>query len=336
MVNKRQPKSQSYETKMVKIKTDGNGFGALKTLIVVALIALQTAIFVLIYLYLADAFRWYLAFSMAMTLLTCVYVLSSRKNGLSKAVWVMFLLLSCGLGYIIYILSDERFFFRKAKKKYKKIFQRAEKYQTEYKPPENASLAVINDSKYLYNAGGFTAYNDTAVKYFPSGAQLFDDVLERLKSAKKFVFIEFFILSEGVLLDRFLDVMLEKAKAGVDVRIIYDDMGSHSVLHGKTKKKIRAAGIKMRPFNRLLPQFSVGLNYRDHRKMIIVDGKTAYSGGSNFADEYINERRMFGYWKDTGIRLDGQAVDGFTLMFLKQWEYLNGVEEEYATYLWLF
>jgi cardiolipin synthase len=269
-----------------------------------------------------------------MSLLTSVYVLSSDKNSLSKAVWIIFLLLGFVFAYVIYFMSDERFFFRKPKKRYNAVFERTKKYIPEYNESDfNAKSSVLNGGKYLYKAGDFANYKNTELEYFPSGSEFFDDVLDTVKKAEKFVFIEFFIVSDGVLMKRFFDVLSEKAKSGVDVRLIYDDMGSHRTLSHKTKKMLKEADIKLSPFNRLLPFFSVGLNYRDHRKIVVVDGKIAYTGGCNFADEYINEKRLYGYWKDAGIRLCGEAVDGFTLIFLRQWEYLSGKAEDYSLYL---
>ena len=122
-------------------------------------------------------------------------------------------------------------------------------------------------------------------------------------------------------------------KLGVDVRVIYDDLGSHKVLSKKEKNALKKAGIKIQPFNRVTPFFSATLNYRDHRKIVVIDGKSAYTGGCNLADEYVNEKRMHGYWKDSGIRLDGNAVDGFTLMFLRQWEFLTKQKEDYSKFL---
>lgn len=317
--------------KAVKIRTENNGLRPLKTVIIALMVALQVAFLIALNVLFSMAFKVYLIISFTLSLITCIYCLSTQRNGLSKAVWIMLLLLGFSFGFIIYLLSDERIFFRRAKKRYKAVYSRTDGYCPEYVEP-SASEVVKSDCKYLYTAGKFAAYNDTAIKYFPSGARLFDDVLARLEQAEKFVFIEYFIIADGVLLDRIADVLESKAQNGVDVRVIYDDMGSHSVLSKKVKTRMKKAGIKLTAYNRLVPRFNVELNFRDHRKMIIIDGKTAYSGGSNLADEYVNEKRMHGYWKDTGVRLDGAAVDGFSLIFLRQWEYLTKKQEDYTPY----
>lgn len=318
--------------KVVRIRTETNGWGAVKSLVVAGIFALQFSILVLIYVFLGYLFKWYLILSYILSILTCVYVLSTNKNSLSKAVWVIFILVSFGFGYIIYFLSDERIFFGRKKKKYKRIFSRAEKYREDNALPE-CSQNIAGDAQYLINTGGFVPYTGTELKYYPSGAQLFDDVLEKLALAEKFIFIELYIISDGVLLNRVLDILEEKSKSGVDVRIIYDFIGCHRTLSRASQKRIKKAGIKILPFNRLTSRFSVALNFRDHRKIIIVDGKTVFTGGANLADEYINEKRMFGYWKDAGLRAEGSAVRAFVLFFLRQWEFLTKTEEDYSKYL---
>lgn len=327
-------KARSTDTKVVKIRSEHNGIGVFKTLFVAFLLLLQVALCVCLYVFVIVLFRWYLIVSFVMSLITCIYVLSTDKNSQSKAVWIIFLLLGFSFGYVVYFLSDEHIFFGRARKKYKKIFADSEKYIPSTIVPNCKSTR--NCCSYLMNAGGFPAFSKTAIEYFPSGARLFDNVLERIESAQNFIFIEYFIIGDGVLLERLMPILESKAANGVEVRIIYDDMGSHGILSRKTKKRMARAGIKLHAFNRLLTYFSVALNFRDHRKMIIVDGKTVYTGGSNMADEYINEKRMYGYWKDTGLRMDGAAVDSFTIMFLRQWEYVSKQQTEYAPYLGLF
>lgn len=334
MKNKRitSPKGVLGDARVVRVKTERSGTGALKTLVVLCVIASQLALIVLFHVRLALAFQWYMVFSFVMSVLTCLYVLSSPKNSLSKAVWIIFLLLGFTFAYVIYLLSDERFFFRKAKRRYKAVFERAASSAPAGATLDGVSGAVAGDARYL-KAVGFPAYKNSSAEYFPSAARFFDSALERLASAKKFIFIEYYIISDGVLLRRFKDVLAERAASGVDVRIIYDDMGSSRTLSERSKSELRALGVQLLPFGRLVPFFSVALNYRDHRKMIVVDGETAYTGGCNFADEYINEKRMYGYWKDAGLRVDGEAVSSFTLFFLRQWEFLSSRSEELAPYL---
>ncbi len=317
---------------VVKIKTKSNGQGALKAILVFGIIILQALFFILLHSAFMLSYWWTAIFTFAMSLFTCIYALSSNKNSQSKAVWIIFLLLFFPFSYIFYLINDERLIMLWSGKKYSKTFNDSQKFiHSSCKQIDNKN--IINDCTYLYNAGGFLPYNNTTSEYFSSGRALFDDVIKRIKKAKMFIFIEFFILADGVLFERIFEILAERAKNGVDIRIIYDDMGSHRVLSRKTKKRIKQAGIKLKPFNKVLPFFSVALNYRDHRKIIVIDGECVYTGGCNLADEYINVKRMHGYWKDAGIRLDGEATSAFTIMFLRQWEILTKQKEDYSAFL---
>lgn len=235
------------------------------------------------------------------------------------------------MGFILYILTNDRFFFRGPRKRFKEVFARSEAQRLKYTEPQIENGRVKEDCEYLQRVGGFTPFTATETKYFPSGGKLFDDVLKKISRAEKFIFIEFFIISDGALLERLIRLLSEKVKAGVDVRIIYDDLGSRSFPR-KQKKRIKDCGIKLMTFNKLTPAVNFVLNIRDHRKIVVVDGKFAYTGGANVADEYTNESRHYGYWKDEGIRVDGEAVDGFTLMFLRQWDFLTRKFSNYDGY----
>lgn len=317
----------------VKIKTESNSLGALKTLIVLLLILLQASILVLSYLYFSALFEGYFIFSIILTVFACIHVLSSDYHGQAKATWTFFLLVSLGFGYIIYFMSDKRISFAKSRKKYNKIIQNNKKFKNQNDLTIINNKTILNNCKYLYSAGDFVSHYDSKTTYFSSGSSLFDDILLEIQNAKEFIFIEFFIVTNGVLLNRFLDILKAKAKEGVDVRIVYDDMGSHGTLKRKTKKEIINSGIKLQPFNRLVPIFNIALNLRNHRKIVIIDGKISYTGGANLADEYINEKRMHGYWKDEGIKIEGKATDNFTISYLEEWEFLTNEKIEYKNFI---
>ena len=330
-INLRGRIKQSDHIYALKIKTESNGLGVLKTIIVMLLIALQLAFLVVSYLYLALAFQTYLLISVFLSLIACIHVLSTDYHGQAKATWVFFLLISFGFGYIMYFLSGKKIMFAKSKKKINKYINKNDTLKVQ----EETKIAgdIKNLSNYLYNAGKFVTYNNSKTTYFSSGASFFDDIIEEMKKAKEFIFLEFFIISNGVLLTRILDVLTKKANEGVDVRIIYDDMGSHRTLKRKTKNLILKNGIKLQSFNRLVPVFNIALNLRDHRKIVIIDGKVSYTGGANLADEYINEKRMHGYWKDEGIKIEGKATDNLTIAFLSQWEFLTGNQADCSKYI---
>lgn len=331
-------KVKSNDFKIVKIKTENNIWGSFKKASVALILLIQLTLIIWLYFLLASAFYGYLLASLILSFFFCIYVLSSNRNSQSKACWIMVIILCFTCGYIFYITSSEKVILRSGKKRYKKIIESTETCIKQQALPE-VSEEVKNDCEYFSRAGNFVAYSGTDVQYFSSGSSLFDDILSEMERAEKFIFIEYYIVADGILLNRFLDVLERKVKEGVEVRMIYDDLGSQGVLKNKSKKRIKQMGIKLQPFNqiipthRVIPRFSLALNYRDHRKIVNIDGKVAFTGGCNLADEYINEKRMHGYWKDTGIKICGTAVNSVTLFYLRQWEFITKRQQHYTPYL---
>ena len=324
------PKSPDGD--IIRIKTERKGIGKMKGMLILLVALLQLGLLVFLHLQLVNAFRWYLIFSVVMDIVTCLYLLGSSKNGRAKAVWIMLILVLFPVGFLIFFLSDERIFFRSSRKRYKKILIASSDLplkKWEGDMPKLTALACA----YIKNTTGYMPVKNTAAKYYPSGASAFDDMLADCASAQRFIFIEYFIIAEGALFSRLFGVLKERAAAGVDVRIIYDDMGSSGRLPRSLKKQVRAAGIQMYTFNKLVPLYKIGMNYRDHRKITVVDGRIAYTGGINIADEYVNEKRLYGYWKDNAVRMEGDAAQGFTLMFLRQWEFVTRKRFDYLPFL---
>lgn len=316
-----------------KIKTESKGIGAIKTLCVLLLIGLQVSILAVSYLYFSTVFEWYYIFSVAMTIITCIYILSSDFHGQAKATWIFFLLISFGFGYIIYFMSDKKVLFAKSRKKYNRIINsnKSLKVQTNINDITNTEVKSI--CNFLYSSGKFPAYSNSKTTYFSSGNDLWNEIIKELKNAKKFIFIEYYIISNGQLLNEVLTILKQKASEGVDVRIIYDDMGSHGTLKRQTKKEIIQSNIKLQTFNKLVPVFNIALNLRNHKKIVIIDGIVSFTGGANLADEYINKKIMYGYWKDSGIKIEGNATNNFTLSFLEEWEFLTNKSQDYVKFL---
>jgi cardiolipin synthase len=173
------------------------------------------------------------------------------------------------------------------------------------------------------------------VTYYKAGEEMFPHMLEELKKAEKFILVEYFIIAGGKMWSEILQILIEKAMAGVQVRIIYDDFGCMMTLPPKYDRYLETLhpNIKCMAFNNIIPVFSVRMNNRDHRKIMVVDGKVAFTGGINLADEYIAEKQRFGYWKDTGVKVTGNAVGSFTLMFFHIWNAFRKDEESLHKYL---
>lgn len=327
-LDNRTKKYRSTDMRTVRIRTERH---AISKKVIIAAIVLSLQLLIILSLnMLYIGFEWYIYLNLGIAIVTAVSVLSSNRHAQSKAVWILFILVCFPIGFIVYFLSSEKIMFGASKKRYKKIFDKSNKYMGEYERP-NGKNVFTSTCRYLNNAGGFVPYKGNKMQYFPSAAAMFDDAIESMKTAEKFIFIEYFNVADGVLFSRIWQVLQEKLAQGVKVRIIYDDMGSRA-LPRKVRKKIRDAGAELKTFNRLISVFTFSLNYRDHHKIISIDGKIAYTGGCNLADEYVNERRMYGYWKDAGIKIQGPAVDSLTLTFLRQWEFITKKQEDYSQY----
>ena len=194
---------------------------------------------------------------------------------------------------------------------------------------------VLTD--YIRNISGFPVYGGTQVEYAPLGEDFFRQLMQELPKAKKFIFLEYFILEKGLMWDSVLEVLRERAAAGVEVCVIYDDFGCIQRLSASYPKELAGFNIKAVPYNPMRPSMDPSLNYRDHRKICVIDGQVGFTGGINLADEYINKVERFGHWKDTSVLLRGAAVRSLTRMFLQQWtlnagsDTLDRPEEEYLT-----
>ena len=193
--------------------------------------------------------------------------------------------------------------------------------------PDAAALA-----SYVARTGDFPVYRNTGAVYFPLGDFAFLQMMEELKKAEHFIFIEFFIIGEGTMWGNVLQILAQKAKEGVDVRVMYDATCDLSLLPPDYPDRVRSLGIKCCKFDPLTPFLSTKYNFRDHRKIMVIDGKTAFTGGINLADEYINLLDRFGKWKDTAVLIRGQAVTSFTLMFLQMWR-LYEPDTDFKPYL---
>lgn len=181
------------------------------------------------------------------------------------------------------------------------------------------SKDAYNTSRYLNSTVNFPVYHDSTTEYFSCGEKMFKRLLIELEKAKDFIFIEYFIIEHGIMWDAILEILKAKAKEGVEIRVMYDGTCNFKLLPYSYPKKLKEFGINARIFSPLKPVLSIHQNNRDHRKIVVIDGKTAFTGGINLADEYINEVVKFGYWKDTAVMIKGSAVNSFTNMFLQMW-----------------
>ena len=258
-------------------------------------------------------------------------IVNKRSNPSYKIAWTVVILAVPMIGLLVYFIFGRSDLTRPTRKRMEAINQKMELLL-----PENQAVmeklamedkTVYRQAKYIRDWAKFPIYENTTAKYYPTGEEMFPELLEALEEAKHFIFMEYFIVEEGYMFGKILDILKRKAKEGVDVRFIYDDFGCVTTLPVKYYLSMQEWGIKCVRFNPLYPVMSVIMNNRDHRKILVVDGKVGFTGGINLADEYINKIERFGYWKDTGLRLEGEAVWSFTIMFLEMWAYINRTEE---------
>ncbi|MBR5046761.1 MAG: cardiolipin synthase, partial [Eubacterium sp.] len=186
--------------------------------------------------------------------------------------------------------------------------------------------------KYLNKTGCFRIYDKTQVTYYPLGEKAFEAMLKELEKAEKYIFMEYFIIEEGYMWGRILDILIRNTREGVEVRVMYDGMCEMSSLPVNYYKLLEAKGIHTKAFSTIKPVVSSHYNYRDHRKILVIDGKVAFNGGVNLADEYINRIVRFGHWKDTAVMVKGQAAKSYTLMFLQIWN-MHSDKADYEEWL---
>ncbi len=272
-------------------------------------------------------FFWIYALLEVLSVVITVALIARNDNPAYKVAWIVVIMALPIFGICIYLLFGadtlKRADMLRLARLERKYFPKQNTAVLEKMESEKSSENAVSQAKYLENTAGASLFDRTETKYYPLGDLLFPDLLDALKSAEKFIFLEYFIIEKGVMWNAILEILTEKARTGVDVRVIYDDMGCMFALSHKYPKILRALGIKCAVFRRIVPILSSSFNNRDHRKMCIVDGKVAFTGGINLADEYINQKERFGHWLDCGIRLRGEAVSSFTAMFLSMWEYLT-------------
>lgn len=257
--------------------------------------------------------------------ISVVKMVSARKNPSYKIAWIAVILLIPVLGFLLYLMWGRGSNPKKVKKQITTLSNMTiPLYKHNKYIEDKLADAYPNQQRpmnYLIKAG-FPVYSGTFVSYFDLGDKFFPSLIEDMKKAEKFIFMEFFILSEGELWQQVLSVLKERAAAGVNIRILYDDFGCITCLPENFEKELRENGIQTAAFNKIRPVVNnFYMNYRSHQKICVIDGNIAYTGGVNLADEYINTVDAFGHWKDSGIRMAGDAVWSMSVMFLQMWEY---------------
>ncbi len=278
----------------------------------------QLAIIVLVFKCFPDIKNMlYFAFS----ILSVVIIRSVLRLNISpdyKLTWVIVVFLSPILGTVIFLLS-KRSIFKKYEKNVLESYHITATLDDNYKDFINQYGNAEKQAFYLKNHAHTSIFRTNATKYYALGEDLWQDLLCDLEKAEKFIFMEYFIIGDGIMLQSIVDILKKKAKAGVKVKFLFDSVGSILTAPSNFVKEMADYNIDCIPFNKKIRILNFRFNNRDHRKITVIDGKIAYTGGVNLADEYINKKSRYGHWKDTGIRIEGRAVDEFSNMFLTLW-----------------
>ncbi|MBQ6945309.1 MAG: cardiolipin synthase [Ruminococcus sp.] len=303
---------------------------------ILVLISIQILIIGSLYIRMNEATPYFKVFFNLLTAVTIIWLFNCEMDSTAKLTWMIIFFISPVPGTILFVLTQTDFGHYAIKKRVESIIS-----ETKNIIPQNEEVMAdvqltcsgTDDlCRYVNRTGCFPIYTNTETNFLASGEEKFSAVLEELDKAEKFIFMEYFIIDEGYMWGKILEKLRDKAAQGVEVRVMYDGMCEMSTLTHDYPKRMANLGIKCRGFAPITPFLSTYYNYRDHRKILVIDGKTAFTGGINFADEYINRRERFGHWKDSAVMLKGEAVRSFTLMFLQMWN-ISEKEPEWDKWL---
>lgn len=289
------------------------------------------------------AFHWFGEFlphiyggTLLFTASMVLYLLNSRMDASVKLTWMMVILLLPVFGALLFLYTCSDLGHRALKKRMNWLIDQTR----ESIPQSDEVMKRMNEeapaaaalARYLGRTGCYPAYENTDVTYFPLGEMMWEEMLRQLEQAEHFIFMEYFIVDEGLMWGRVLEILARKVRQGVEVRVMYDGTCEFSTLPHDYPKRLMELGIQCKMFAPVTPFLSTHYNYRNHRKIMVIDGHTAFTGGVNLADEYINHKSRYGHWKDVAIMLKGEAVKSFTLMLLQTWN-IDEKQPEFDKYL---
>ncbi len=304
--------------------------------IIIILILVQAELMLTVYNWLYDYFEWFSVLIWIFTVFMVLHLFMIDMDSTAKLTWLFLLMLLPVPTAVFMLFTENDWGHLLIKRRVGDLIDitKNKLKQDEDILKEDDIVRSSTDSlhRYINRSGCFPIYRNTDIKYFPLGEDKFKALIDELKKAEKFIFLEYFIIEEGYMWGSILKILADKVKQGVEVRVLYDGMCEIQLLSWDYPKRLEKLGIQCKPFSPITPLVSTHYNYRDHRKILVIDGKTAFSGGINLADEYINYTHPYGHWKDTAVMMKGEAAQSFTLMFLQMWN-LNEKEPEWDKYI---
>ena len=330
---------EEWELHKPKKKTWGRFLRVIfgRTTFVITALLIQLVILCLSFQWLREHVFYLYGGFVGLSAVVVIYIINKNQNPSYQLSWIIPVLVFPVFGALFYLFVETQPGTRAIDRRLKEIIketepmlrQRPEVMERLYRESRGTARLAY----YMNRYGGYPIWENTSAQYFPLGDDKFPVLIEELNKAEKFIFMEYFIIGEGYVWDTVLEVLRKKVKEGVEVRLMYDGTCSISLLPYEYPKQLREYGIQCKEFGPIVPILSTSQNNRDHRKICVVDGKVAFTGGVNLADEYINKKVRFGHWKDTAIKIEGDAVQSFTMMFLQMWNITERQPEDYAKYL---
>jgi len=272
-----------------------------------------------------------------LALVVVVRIHSRYRNSASKISWIVLIMFFPVLGLCLYLLVGQPWATRTIRRRFENI----DRNLVELMPQPTGVLEALkaedaaagNLSGYLRNWCGFPVYQNTRVEFHSQGEIAFEELKRELRRAERFIFMEYHAIELSRCFLEIEDILAERAAAGVEVRLFYDDVGSFTFIGPRFVQRMKERGIDCRVFNPMLPIISPFMNNRDHRKITVIDGRVGFTGGYNLADEYFNVKHPYGHWKDTGVKLTGDAVRSLTVMFLEMWNASTRTDSDYSRYM---
>ncbi len=294
-----------------------------RTSLIGLLLLLQIALFFVLIYYISNI-RYVSIGLYVISTLIVIYLIYREENPIYKLSWIIPILIFPLFGGLFYLFYRSRNISNQVKQQY---------MESEINRASYVSLHMSSNQKVLNYLNNFywPAYDQTDIVFLNSGEAFYEDLKNALKNANKFILLEFFIINPGQMWDEILDILTKKAKSGVEVKLIYDDFGSNR-LPFKYPQTLKKLGIEAYQFNRMRMHLNFAMNYRDHKKIVVIDNEIAYTGGTNIGDEYINIKHPYGHWQDAGIKVKGKAVWSLTLSFLQTYHFVTHHSLDFNAY----
>ncbi len=323
----RQERHGRVEQKTAAVNSIGRILGA------VVLIVLQIVWIYNLIVNIEGDYPWVSTAVSIAAVLAAFAVYNRHLNSSYKIFWMVVIAAFPVLGVLLYILMGRKNSTRGMRRRYQRI-ERLLDFCQDQDPEamdllEHKNPRAANEFRYLWNIEKQPVYNNSDVFYYADAAEGLKEQIEELKKAKSFIFMEYHAIENKESFRPIKEILAEKAKEGVEVRLFYDDIGSAGFINGKFIKEMESYGVKTRVFNPIIPVLNIFMNNRDHRKITVIDGEVGFTGGYNLANEYFHITEPYGYWKDTGVKVVGEAVKGLTSLFLEGWNSMKVDEEQF-------